>query len=436
MTSARVRSLPGWPVAGLLLRAPSRRADGTADADQFGFLAFRKDVSMARGRGELDGMPTDLPAVLLLAPDDVLLTSALVPPLPPGRLRDALPNLLEDTVLGDASALHVAVGPLRNDTNALAAVNRAWLRRLLERAAAAGQRITAVLPESLCVPLAEGAWSLVCSVEEGVVRNVWLRYGPNEAQALPVDPVAARVVVELLVAQTAAERRPHAIDLYVPKAIEARWRPVAELASPEIRVHHGTPLRSWIAQGGPDAGPLAPVSLLQHEFAETVVGRAAVVRWSRVLMLVAALLVIQVAGLQWQWATLRGEASSLRADEENLFRSAFPETKVVLDPMLQMNRELAALRAGAGRTDQGDFSAMVPELARLFSGLPANSLRQMNYEARILKVRLAPGTLLAPAQRDALTKRAAGDGYELRFESEGSGTTAGLGVSLRQKVGA
>jgi general secretion pathway protein L len=435
MSASRTKSLPGWPVAGLLLRAPSRRADGTADADQFGFLAFKKDVSMARGRASLDRIPTDLPAVLLLAPDDVLLTSGRVPPLPAGRLRDALPNLLEDAVLGDAQALHVAVGPERNDAHALAAVNRAWLRRLLERAAAAGQRITAVLPESLCVPLAPGAWSLVCSVEEGVVRNVWLRLGPNEAQPLPPDPIAAQVVVELIVAQTDLALRPQSVDLYVPKAIEARWRPVALLVSEEIRVHYGTPLRSWIAQGGPDAGPNAPVSLLQHEFADRVVGRATVARWGRALALVVVLLVVEITGLQWQWAALRGEASALRASEESLFRSAFPETKVVLDPTLQMTRELASLRAGAGRSDQGDFSAMVPELARLFAALPANSLRQMSYEARVLKIRFAPGTVIAQPQRDAAQKRAAGDGYELRFEGEGS-SGAGLGASLRQKVGA
>ncbi|MGA2550765.1 MAG: type II secretion system protein GspL [Burkholderiaceae bacterium] len=436
MSTARIRSFPGWPTAGLLLRAPSRRSDGTPEADQFGFLAFKKDVSTKRGRATLDRIPTQMPAVLLLAPDDVLLTSARVPPVPAGRLREALPNLLEDAVLGDAAGLHIAVGAKREDANTIAAVNRAWMRRQLERLTASGQRVTAVLPESLCVPLLEGAWSLVVSFEEGVVRNVWVRTGVQDAQPLPTDPAAAGVVLELILAQTDLLSRPHSLDLYVPKALEGRWRPVTAVITDDVRVHHGTPLRAWIAQGGPDLGVNAPVSLLQHEFAERVVGRAALHRWGRVLVLVAALFAVQLLALQWQWAGLRSEARSLRADEEAMFRSAFPDTKVVLDPMLQMNRELAGLRAGAGRTDQGDFSAMVPELARLFSTLPANSLRQLNYDARVLKVRFAPGTLVAQPARDAMVKRAAADGYDLRFEGDNAQGQSGFGASLKPKAGA
>lgn len=436
MSTSRTRSLPGWPGSGLLLRAPSRRSDGTSEVDQFGFLTYKKDVSMARGKNTLDRIPIDQPAVLLLAPDDVLLTSGRVPPVPSSRLRDALPNLLEDYVLGDAAALHVAVGPAGEESTALAAVNRAWLRRILERARDAGQRITAVLPESLCVPLAEASWSLVCGIEEGVLRNVWLRSGPAQAQALPLEPAPAQVVVELIVAQTETAARPRSVDLYVPKALEPRWRPVAALIANDIRVHHGTPLRAWIEQGGPDQGPNAPVSLLQHEFAEAVVGRAAVKRWGRALALLLVLFLIQLLALQWQWAGLRAQASQLRSDEETLFRGAFPDVRVVLDPTLQMNRELAALRSGAGRTDKGDFSSLVPELAQLFASLPANSLRQMVYDARVLKVRFAPGTLIGQPMRDALTKRAAADGYELRFEGEANAGTSGFGASLRSKGGA
>lgn len=112
-------------------------------------------------------LPAEMPAadrlVLIVAASDVLLTAAMVPPLPPARLRLALPNLVEDMLATDAAPCHIALGPAL-DTSAtsrgprrrlLMVTDRAWLRAALDQFAEHKHRRRSVLAAQLCLPLAD-----------------------------------------------------------------------------------------------------------------------------------------------------------------------------------------------------------------------------------------------------------------------------------------
>ena len=113
--------------ATLYVRLPHRPHD-QPQPWQFGAMPFalvRTSVgdknrrTMPTGVPELlregHALPAEMPAadrlVLIVAASDVLLTAAMVPPLPPARLRLALPNLVEDMLATDAAPCHIALGP-------------------------------------------------------------------------------------------------------------------------------------------------------------------------------------------------------------------------------------------------------------------------------------------------------------------------------------
>jgi general secretion pathway protein L len=82
------------------------------------------------------------------------------------------------------------------------------------------------------------------------------------------------------------------------------------------------------------------------------------VRWG-----VAVLLVVQVAGLQlWAWkesATLKAR----QAQVSQLLTRTFPTVTVVIDPPLQMAREVTALRTSLGAAGAGDLETMLGAVA-------------------------------------------------------------------------
>ena len=91
----------------------------------------------------------------------------------------------------------------------------------------------------------------------------------------------------------------------------------------------------------------------------------------------ATLLLLQLAGLNaWAWHQ-RQALAELRAAQEQLLRSSFPQVRAVLDAPVQMQRETDALRAAAGRAGEGDLEALLGAAASAWpeGQGPAQSLR-------------------------------------------------------------
>lgn len=412
----------------LIVRAAPRRLEDSER--RFDWWQVEAGQILARGRAGADALPAGLPVTVLLAAEDVVLTRARVPPLSGQRLREALPNLVEDMTLTDPANLHVAMGAVADAAGqrALAHTERGWLQALLERLLRAGCRIEAVWPESLCVPWRAGTWTLVrephpdhadgaghAGDEHAAMAapgaRAWLRTGAENAFALPADSDGMRTALELLLAATIEGEAPQSIETFGTES--AAPIPPGMVA----HAHPGSALEAWLAAGGLERGGAgAPISLLQHDIAGlSDAGRAR--RWRRAAVLAAVLVLVQLAGMQLWWKQLRDERNNLQATMSVQLKAAFPEISTVLDAPLQMSQSLARLRAATGRSDPGDFAAMAATAAQLFSGLPANSARGLDYVERTLRVRLVPDALGPGEAQGALVAAAAAAGYALQFET-------------------
>lgn len=145
---------------------------------------------LREGHASVGELPAADRLVLIVAASDVLLTTAMVPPLPPARLKLALPNLVEDVLASDAQPCHIALGPglepgapARGARRRLLMVaDRAWLRAVLDAFAEHKHRRRHVVPAQLCLPLTPLA-----------SPQVLRRYEPKlatEAAGAEPDPLA------------------------------------------------------------------------------------------------------------------------------------------------------------------------------------------------------------------------------------------------------
>jgi general secretion pathway protein L len=123
-----------------------------------------------------------------------------------------------------------------------------------------------------------------------------------------------------------------------------------------------TPGTQWdaLSNGQPATGT---IDLLQGELAPrrtsvaTRIPRAAAI---------TAVLIIVLQGLFIGADALRmsRERDRLEAQREAIFRGAFPEAKAVVDPELQMSRNLEELRRARGLAEGDDFLAQLTRVAR------------------------------------------------------------------------
>jgi general secretion pathway protein L len=120
---------------------------------------------MQQGAGALgklgDLVASSRKVVLLLAAADVTLLRVTVPPLSGGRLKAAIPNLVEEQLLGDPAECAFALGPVQPGSaeRTVAVVQRAWLDVLVKALVQQGARVVAAVPAQLCLPLAPGGVS-------------------------------------------------------------------------------------------------------------------------------------------------------------------------------------------------------------------------------------------------------------------------------------
>lgn len=119
------------------------------------FLLLDKRGRVQRaGRASLALLPRSSRTVLMVAARDLLMVAAAVPPLKGPRLRQALPNMIEDQLIQDPQTCHMAVDPAPpvDGKRVVAATDRGWFRFICDAFRAAGHQSLRAVPITRCLP--------------------------------------------------------------------------------------------------------------------------------------------------------------------------------------------------------------------------------------------------------------------------------------------
>ncbi len=352
-------------------------------SDEFAFALSPDGLAIAsQGACAAALLPRADSVALVLADSDVSWHRITLPKAPPAKLRAALSGVLEEALLDDADSVHLALAPLpvAGQPTWVAAVDRPWLSTELAALEKAGVFVDRVLPTSwpddppsVHFAQAEGAdvgtLALSWAHADGVVA---LRVQGGFARSLLPQPLPDGARLSATPAAAAAAEQ---------------WldAPVA-VVSPAERSLQAT--RSlW--------------NLRQFDLARRSKGLRAMrdalrslrsPAWRPLRYGVVALVVTQVIGLNaWAWH-LRSTLEARRAAQVALLQTTFPQVRAVLDAPLQMRREVATLRAAAGKPDESDLEPLLQAAAAVW---PADL-------AAVESVRFEPGRLtLAASSWDA-----------------------------------
>jgi general secretion pathway protein L len=378
--SSLIVSLPLEPATSATEWAYALTPDGRTLADHGKSPAAL--LPMPRGAG---AEIVALVPVQALAWHRVDLPKGMTPGTP--RLRSALEGLLEEQLLDDTQAVHLALAP---DARAgapawVAACDRQWLRNAMQLLEAAGRPATRIVPEFA----PEGALALVvmgdaeqpvavASSDDGVLvlpltaaALPLLPVLPEDAQRL-AEPAVAAVAEQLLNAKVVLQQAPQRwmeatrtrwdlaqFDL----ASSSRARALKKLATGWGEVLHGAPWRP--------------------------------ARWAAAVLVAANLLGLNA----WAWKE-RAALDSKREAVRQTLAESFPQVKVIVDAPVQMEREVATLRQQTGVASPRDLDALLGALA---AALPADraptALEYAAGELRAMGLALSPDELRSVATR-------------------------------------
>jgi general secretion pathway protein L len=184
----------------------------------------------------------------------------------------------------------------------------------------------------------------------------------------------------------AAPGKPERIDLCFTHNVPEEARTLPNWKDLHVPVTHGS---TWDWRRA--TIPADALNLLWGDFAPRLkVGEWWPILRPAVLILLAALC-IEMLGANIEWAMLASEKRSLMQDMEHSYRTTFGESSMLVNAPLQMQRNLADLRHGAGLPDDGDFLPLLDAASKTLAGLAPGSLQSLHYESgRLdLDIRLA-----------------------------------------------
>ena len=382
----------------LYLRLPSKAAFDSSAQEA---LACPYALASASGMLEQEGV-TSLPqasalvaraqrVVLLVAASDVTMLRVHLPPMSAARQRAALPNLVEDQLITEPAECIVIGGGLEDGLRTVAVVQRAWLELLVRTVLGSGMARIAALPAQMCVPAhAEHIEAVV--FEDNIGSEVTLRLGTQEGMGLAILPEhlsqAAAEAVDAVLAM--AGGRPVLLRV-PPERVPAFMQAADALGAAEQATVQADSWQQWISGAA-------------HAGIDLALGLGASARprldwkpWRTPIVLALLLLLVNVVPLNIEWMRLKREYDGLRASMAQIYKSAFPNETVIVDPLAQARQKVAAGRRNAGQGTPDEFNALAAAFGEAWAAAAprgANGLQPtligLEYKDRGLLVRLRP----------------------------------------------
>ncbi len=379
-------------------------------------------------RLSLDALPSVRQATLIFDARDVTLIHIKLPPLSGVKLRQALPNAVEDRLLQDPQSCLFAMGPAvaSGEARLVAVTDKSWLDFVVGAFERRGIHITRAIPAQLAAPFDADTASVICA-QDGLALRTALHDGlgwtAGEDKNNRIDALGSALATVLIppgetadlneVADAAGEARPAGLPAHKIVALveDDSWLyPVTTVAKRLNLPVEFEPL--------PIPEP-SVVDLLDGRGGSSVGRKIADIDWRAWRLpagLAAACLAVFLLGINLHWGKLASEKAELRAEMERRFRETFPKSTTVVDPLLQMEREVARMRAGAGQTGPEDFLPLMTRFSQALGGQADDALTSLEYRDGRLLVSFQPSLVAARSVREKLQQSCKQVGLNLRFE--------------------
>jgi len=311
--------------------------------------------------------------VVLVPSTAVLLTQAIVPSKQMRRIRQAVPYALEEQVAADIEELHFALAdkPIAGHM-ATAVVASSEMEHWLATLAECDLHPTLLLPDVLAVPLPAEGWGLLVTDAQGLVRT-----GHYSGFAIELDNL---ILALQLTMQNESAPPPTALTLYQS----------TEAATPTVltALHGlGIPIRTethplgtwhWFQTGLAVAKPL---NLLQAAYQPVRSTRRGGWRpWgltAGLLLGLSVMLIIQ----QWlEYRALQAQRTALNTEIRQIYQAAFPATRRIVNPRVQMQQQLNTLRQQATQgTETVNFLSLLTQISPVLQQTPNLKIKRLDY---------------------------------------------------------
>lgn len=364
--------------------------DASQDSCEWAILDHQGKV-LRRGKELLTTLPLCNETEIVVPASMVGFISAQLPPGSHSKVLNALPFLVEAGLISSPEDTHAVLAAQSDVQIAVAVIQKAWVKRLLDRLARAEIFPIRMFPETLLPELPHDGWAMVCRGHESFIRT-------STGQGFPLDvdssSEATPFVLAMAMQQTEASKRPKIINIYgeVPKHA-TDW--AKQLGTPITRASQ----QEWFV-----CNTKPVVNLLQGEFQPSGGISRRLVAFKPVAITLAGLLIMQISFSMFDYAIKMRENRKLDQEMVTQFKATFPNATTIVDAPLQMQRNLDDLKHSAGQSGNADFMPLLATVTTSIGAISEERLKGMDYQnGKLVLNLLMPDMEQAQAMRQRLS---------------------------------
>jgi type II secretion system protein L len=319
--------------------------------------------------------------VALVPASRVVFIETLLPAVSIAKRDQLVRYAIEDKLTIDPSTVHAVVLDANDAARAgkakglqiAAAIDRAWFGAALTWLNSAGLEARAAFAETALLPVTKGEWSVQLAA-----KNAFAKRADGFAYAIDVGTLAQPPFALTLALNEVAEK-PSAITLFfaTPDALSEADR---KAMSANWQAALGVPIRLANVDSTQDSqartfafkrlASLKSGNLLTGEFAPTRAANAWLASLKPALVLASLMALLHVAfvvGDNWR---LERKRNAIENEMRTTFQTAFPQATTIIDPALQMQRNLETLQRERGMLRDDDSRRALAQFAALRALVP------------------------------------------------------------------
>jgi general secretion pathway protein L len=327
------------------------------------------------------------PPIILLPGTDIVLTHVDIPSKQWKRIAQAVPYALEEQLAEDVENLHFALGkrePSSGDI-AVAVIARAKMDAVLQQLSTVNITPTILLPDILAVPKPEDGWGLLYLDDIVLVRT-----GLQAGFAIEPDCLSFALQKALIENE---EMPPQEIAVYRGEEQIITLTELQALGIPIIEQTHEQGTLAWLAQGFTENKPL---NLIQSDYLPQDKILTLLRPWRLTIGLLIFLGGLQFAKQWVEYQELSQQRQRLNAQIETVYRDTFPEARKIVNPRVQMEQKLKALRTQKNTTENGEhFLSILNKISIPLTRTPGFKLKRILYRQGSFEIEFIVSNLQA-----------------------------------------
>jgi general secretion pathway protein L len=378
-----------------------------------------KEQGSALSLEDLNPELASLPLSVLLSPLDTALLQISLPAMSRKNLVRAIPFALEDRILGEVEQQFFTLMHTEKESTSVCVIAHERMQAILGALKTAGFHPHSMLPALNASPLLDNTWTMAFNEQAG-----WVRTGEFSGMAYSIE----------------SDRPPYGLKKSLDNPRVTGTCPTALLV---INAPDSLDTNEWSTELGldimqPEGGLWENLgdlpqgfNLLQGPYKQRSTTQSSYSKLRLAIALILILVIGNTAIFGFDWFRLYRESRTINSEMVSIFKQSFPDqASTVVDPVLQMQRNLDRLRQDRGGESHTDFLALLSPVSKVLSDHKA----QIN---RINKIRYANRAIIVDVQLadyqnlDRLKQAFVADRFTVEMLQAESGAT---GVQARLKL--